>query len=59
MAPPTNVSKIFGICGGLTTLAVCGVMLWNEFFNIDVLTSMVALISLAVIWINRGVPTDE
>jgi hypothetical protein len=59
MAPPTDVSKVFGVCGGLTTLAVCAVMLWNEFFSIDILTSMVAVISLAVIWLNSGVPTTE
>ena len=59
MAPPTNVSKIFGVCGGLTTLSVCIVMLWNEYLSIDILTSMVAIISLTVIWLNKDVPTIE
>ena len=59
MPPPSDVSKIFGVCGGLTTLSVCAVMVWNEYFSIDILTSMVALVSLTVIWLNKGVPTDE
>jgi hypothetical protein len=34
-------------------------MLWNEFFSINILMLMAAIISLTVIWLNKGVPTDD
>ena len=58
MAPATGISKVFGVCGGLTTLAVCGVMVWNEYFSIDILTSMCALVLLKLSFVVISVKYD-
>jgi len=42
------------LCGGLTSVAILAVLVWDQFFSLDFVNIFIASLSILFLWMNKG-----